>query len=179
MVLERKKNMGEIVVPDFGPPQIEANAKETIANRILELGLNKVYDECLDLMFLRLPLLADSLESQKFVFKGKPVNNPNVGRAFRVGAVVSAQAYNLSGFDQSLDRDLFTVASMEAELEGVPQVFACRAQEDFSLQDLVGLISDAPDLIDDELAESQRYQKVVALGAGLTRHYLHFAVLAA
>ena len=170
--------MGEIVIPNFGPPQIEPDASDKLAARILGLGLGRVFDECSTLYALRFPGLASGLVKHQFVFKGREIQNPKVKQAFSVGAVISAQAYNLSGYDQPIDEDAFMMASMDAEIEGVPQVYASKAQEDLRLQSLVGIIAEAPELQDD-LPQKQSYEKIVSLGAGLTRHYLHFAVLAA
>lgn len=165
--------MSEIIVPNFGPPQVEQEATEKISSMILEHGLSAMFDECAFLFSNKHPSLASTVSSHSFYYEGAPVIDIRAKQAFCVGAVIAAHAYNLSGFDQVVDQNIIVLGNLDADIEGVPDVYVCSTQADIKLKNLVSIICETPELRDDG---HNNMEKLVEIGAGLTRHFLKIAV---
>lgn len=168
--------MTDIIIPRHNPPQVATAVREKLANDMLAHGLWNLWDTALPVFSIKHRDLKDFVASFVFEQSGTLIEDERPRRAFRVGAVVAGLAYLQSGFDQNVEGDVFSLANLDAKLEGIPDVFVLSYAVDPELQNLVSLMLDTPEMQDG--AELGSYEQILAIGAGCTRHYLQYAVAA-
>jgi hypothetical protein len=166
--------MPGLIVPESTPPQVAPEAKKKLADTILARGLPYLWETSLPVFELLHQDLRRFVRDFTFEQNGILLEDDRPQRAFRIGAVIAGRAYLESGFDQSVDGEPYSLATMDADLEGIPRAYLLSYLYDAELQSLVDIILSAPEMQDG--ADQGSYEEIVAIGAGCTRHYLKYAV---
>lgn len=161
--------------PEYTPPQMSEDTITKIDGIIRSSSLTELFDEGLTLFSLRHKPLEAFVKN--VVFERPEDGNLDVysRNAFRIGAIITAAAYTVSGFDNPVDDTVVAIGRLDAELEGIPGAFLASFHEDLALQDLIELISAAPEMQHD--LEHGSYQEPLRAGAGCTRLFLKYALV--
>lgn len=166
--------MSEILLPKFGEPTVTEEARDYLLSSILADGIEAVFEHCKYLFDTKYPVLNNQIFYSKILeIPGIP-NDYKSTKAFNIGKVISARAYQLSGYEQSIELETIAAAAMDAELDGVPQIYQCCAMEDAELQNLITTIAEIPDL---SISPIRSCQSSISLGSGVTRHFIKSAIV--
>ena len=163
-----------IHLPESTPPLVNPAVIDEISVEILEHGITGMWEKTFPEFRDRQPILAPHIFECSFVDieKGKPLADDRPSRVFRTGAVLAELAYVKSGFVLPLkDPRTFDTAYLHANMTGIPEAYELKGVSDSTLQDLVQLILETPEMRDGATLYGG-YEKVLTMGVGFTRHYL-------
>jgi hypothetical protein len=167
--------MSDLVSPEKSPPLLTSDALEKISIEMLDYGLEAVWDRALPDFYERQPILFPYVKTFGFVdAEGNPLVDDRPQRVFRTGAVIAERAYVESGYELPIhEMDTFNIAYWEAKLKGIPAAYLAKSFADPILKTLLSVMLETPNLRDGAF-EYGGYGRFLAIGAGVTRHYLQF-----
>ncbi len=161
-------------LPETTPPQVTESARLTVLEQMLELGVGGIEHQGLELLEARHEPLADFLNRLGFQLNAISTEGMWPERVLKIGASLSALAYQESGYTQSVDENAIAFGSMLANIEGVPEAYVMSLYADAGLQELLGAVRETPDFARDQ----NGYAQVLCIGAGCTRHFMQQSLAA-
>lgn len=166
--------MTDLWLPETTPPQVSESARLTVLERVFQVGVGGMEQQALSLLETQHEPFAEYLNRLGFQLNNISAEGLWPERALKVGAALSALAYQESGYFQTIDEEAFAVGCMVADLESVPEAYVMSLCTDTGLQELLGAVHEAPDFA----ADRGGYGQVLQIGAGCTRHFMQQAIAA-
>jgi len=169
--------MPNLWTPERKSPQIAPEAKDRVIDGIFSIGLTTFYNElALPLFKERYEPLQDQISRLQFEHRNatrSDKTNPN--KALYAAIVVTAFAYLESGYDQPFEGDAITIADMEAEFVGVPEVYLESLADDPNLGAVLEIVGDTPEFRADK-RNAPTYATILDIGGGWMRHNLQASI---
>ena len=166
--------MSNLWLPEATPPQVSDEARLTVLERVLAVGIGETERQGLALIQAKHEPLAVYLDRFGFSLNNVSAEGLWPERVLKIGASLSALAYQESGYFQTVDDEALAVGTMIAEIDGIPDVYELSLCTDGGLLELVDAVHDAPDFATDQGG----YAQILYIGAGCTRHFMQQAIAA-
>ncbi len=167
--------MSQLWTPEAKPPLLRVETKEKVVTTLLDHGLWGIWKAGCSVLGQEQPVLKPFISNFTLGEASPEVSDSYnyAERTFRIASVVTAFAYHEDGFDAEITDDIFRTALLDAEFEGVPEVYVARYYEDSELRSLLDFVMETPEMQDHDNGD---YEGALRLGAGVVRHYTSFAM---